>query len=257
LTSRVINLLGVDLGAEEKLMQAGRGNPRGYWENRSIRRWGDAVLDRLGGSWKSPPVLGDGWEFDKNLDEFREGARQILVKHFPDHGYIGWKDPRTSLLLPMWRTVVPIYRTILVVRDPRHVAGSLAERSGLDCEHSAYLWLRYTVAAWRSDPSHLLVRYDDFFRQPERVADEIATFLGLPDAEASLRAEIATFIDSTLKHDIGIDSSGPNMSLALELFRRLARGASENPAELIAELHAGWLADAGRSPARSAAGGGA
>jgi hypothetical protein len=255
LTSRVINLLGVDLGAEDEIMHPGRANPRGYWENRKIRRWGDALLETLGGTWQSPPVLRDGWERGEDLERFRERAREILVEHFPDHGYIGWKDPRTSLLLPLWRTVVPIHRTILVLRDPRHVAGSLAERSGLDSEHSAYLWLRYTIAAWRSDPLHLLVRYDDFFRQTDRVVDEIATFLGLPPAEATSRAEIATFIDATLKHDVVLESGGPNLSLALDLFGRLERGASESAAALIAELYDGWLSEAaGLAPTPSRAG---
>jgi hypothetical protein len=248
LTSRVINLLGVDLGADEKLMSRGRWNARGYWENRQIRRWGDALLATLGGSWRSPPALRDGWELRRNLDGFRDRARRILAKHFPDRGYIGWKDPRTSLLLPMWRRVLPIHRTILVVRDPRHVAGSLAERSRIDPEHSAYLWLRYTASAWRSDPACLLVRYDDFFQKPHRLAEEIAAFLGLPDAAAACRAEIATFIDATLRHDVGVDSIGPNLSLARELFTKLERGATESAAALIADLHASWLSEAATPP---------
>jgi hypothetical protein len=248
LTTRVINLLGVDLGAEEKLMSPGRGNPRGYWENRQIRRWGDGLLEALGGNWRSPPALRDGWELGRNLDGFRDRARRILAKHFPDRGYIGWKDPRTSLLLPMWRTVVPIYRTILVLRDPRHVAGSLAERSGIDPEYSAYLWLRYTVSAWRSDPACLLVRYDDFLQQPHRLPEEIAAFLGLPDAAAACRAAIATFIDARLRHDVGVDSTGPNLSLARELFTRLEHCRTESAAALIADLHAGWLSEAATPP---------
>jgi hypothetical protein len=78
----------------------------------------------------------------------------------------------------------------------------------------------------------------------------------LPDAAARRRAEIATFIDATLKHDVGVESSGPNLALALELFRKLERGASDGAAALIAELRAGWLSEAADlAPTPSRAGG--
>jgi hypothetical protein len=87
------------------------------------------------------------------------------------------------------------------------------------------------------------------------VADEIATFLRLPDTVARGSGEIAAFIDAILKHDLEVESTGPNMSLALELFRKLERSASESAAALVTELHADWISEAGPARPPSYAGG--
>ena len=62
LITRVVNLLGWHLGAEERLMKADQFNPKGYWEHQSIVDLNDEILRRLGGSWRDPPPFPSGWE---------------------------------------------------------------------------------------------------------------------------------------------------------------------------------------------------
>jgi hypothetical protein len=222
-------------------MQPGPANPRGYWETRSIRHLGDSVLQALGSTWKAPPLLTDGWEVAGELDPFRVKAGQIIESLFPSDGHVGWKDPRNSLLLPFWRTAVPVFATVMVIRDPRFVASSLARRNGLDPDYAAYLWLRYTSAAWSADPHRLVVRYADLFERADEIVDEMACFLGLPRPSDAVRLEIASATVRDLRHDEAADDGGPQMRHALELFREIDAG-SQGATRLVEEAQSGWLA---------------
>src|SRR5262249_47884166 len=102
-----------------------------------------------------------------------------------------FKDPRLSLLLPFWRTVVPIATTIVLVRDPVEVAASLAARKyAVPPAQSAGLWLRYLLAATANDPGHLLVRHSDLFDAFPETLGSIAAHVGVvpPSSEAIAQA---------------------------------------------------------------------
>ena len=187
LLARVVNLLGVDLGAPGALMGPGPDNPAGYWENRAIKELDDEVLAHLGGAWDQPPLLEAGWELDAGLDPFRDRAREILGRDFagPAAGPVGCKEPRLCLLHPFWRTVVPISHTVVVVRHPTEVVASLVRRNGMDPGQGAVLWLRYLLAVGApADGSVLVVRLDDLTDRPDATAARLATHLGLPAARA-------------------------------------------------------------------------
>ena len=183
LAAMALNALGVAFGDPDLMMEPGPDNTAGYWENHSIKELDDRLLARLGGAWDTPPVLPPGWERSSDLDDLRALAVTVLDESFTDlpadTRWIGWKDPRCSLLLPFWRTVRPITTTILVVRDPAEVALSLHARNGIDAPQAAMLWLRYLLAAAGDDPTHLLVRHDRFFSDLPGVLSDIAAHLGL------------------------------------------------------------------------------
>jgi hypothetical protein len=195
--------LGVALGQESQLMGPGPDNAAGYWENRHIKELDDELLAALGGSWDQPPALSPGWERDPALDEFRVRAKATLEAAFePDdrRGWLCWKDPRLSVILPFWRTVVDVDRTIQVLRDPLEVSASLGRRNGLDPAHVSLLWLRYVLAAADGDPDQLRIDQqallDDLPRQMERMAAHLG--LRKPEAEAIERAEVQ--LDRSLHH---------------------------------------------------------
>src|SRR5438552_5712469 len=83
LTMRVLNLLGVELGRGEDLLEPlVPDNPAGYWEQRPIMMLNEEILAALGGSWFSPPPLDTGWERSPMLDPLRERARTLLSRQF-------------------------------------------------------------------------------------------------------------------------------------------------------------------------------
>ncbi|CAN5317808.1 hypothetical protein BH20ACT9_BH20ACT9_14880 [soil metagenome] len=245
LVARVVNLLGVDFGGERHRMAPSDANQRGYWEPRPIVALNDDLLRTLGGSWREPPALVDGWERDVRLDGHRAHARRVVRRVLGDGpGLVGWKDPRTSLLLPFWRTVTPVWRTIVVVRDPDEVVASLQARDGLSAEHAARLWLRYTTAAWRADPDRRLLAYEHFFDDHVTAVHRLTTALGLPPAEDATRARIAEFFDARLRtHTRPRTDAGHRLRLARGLYGVLLSSLEEQtPADLVVDtVHLGML----------------
>jgi GT2 family glycosyltransferase len=224
LAARLVNLVGVDLGPPEQLMEAKADNPRGFWENVPIYQLQRRMLRYLGGTWDAPPPTLPGWEQHRSLDRFRDDARQTLEEVFGDLAAdrcIGWKDPRTSLLLPFWRTVLPVDRVVLVVRDPIEVISSLAQRNGLDPEASARLWLRYHLTAQRDAPNALVLDYEDLLTDVDTGVQQLTEYTGLQGPTRDGWHEIRTFVDPALRSRPRVhhDDHGPTVSLATAVYR--------------------------------------
>ncbi len=122
-----LGALGISLGDPDRLMRPGPDNPAGYYEVQSILDLNQELLAHLGGAWDAPPVLDPGWENDPGLAPFRSRALQVLDDSFGTSGerppLIAFKDPRLSVLLPMWRLVTPIATTIVPGARPRRGRG--------------------------------------------------------------------------------------------------------------------------------------
>jgi hypothetical protein len=207
LVAGALRFLGVSLGDPERLMPPGPDNPVGYFEIESVMEFNERLLAHLGGAWDQPPVLDPGWEGETGLDSFRREASDILGEAFGTAAGgeqpIGFKDPRLSLLLPFWRTVIPITTTIVLVRDPLEVAASLAARKyRVEAPQAASLWLRYLFAATANDPGHLLVRYGALFEDLDGTLDAIVRHLGVaaPDPRAVHAAR--DHLVPTLRHHL-------------------------------------------------------
>lgn len=253
--THAIQLLGVSLGDEGLLLPPGHDNPRGYYENQLAKELDDELLAHLGGSWDRPPVLDPGWEHDTSLEPLRGRAREVLATSFrdiPEHVLVGWKDPRLSLLLPFWRTVIDVRTSIVVVRDPTEVAASLAERNGFPPWHSALLWLRYLLAATTADPGYLLVTLPELFEQPRSSLGRIAVHLGLSPPDDGVIATFTASLDPTLRHHDGRTAPRPDdpvSALADRVWNDGDVALGSLAPEVGTAIAAGWL----RSPADDAA----
>ncbi len=245
IAARLVQLLGVSLGDPDDLLEPGRDNPAGYWENRTIKELDDELLAHCGGSWDQPPVLAPGWEHDPGLDPFRARAADALTAEFAGTdaaGVIGWKDPRLSLLLPFWRTVTPVTTTVVVVRDPAEVAESLRSRNGIDPAQAALLWLRYLYAAVAADPTHLLVRLDDFFDDLPGSLAAMADHLGFPAPDAALTTDARAHVDPGLRHHTGFATDpNPVVALAREVWAGGTVRLDAVPPLVADALAQGWL----------------
>ena len=82
-------------------------NPE-HWESESISSTNEAILDRFHGSWDAPPDLPLGWELnDPRVDDIEDSSAQFAAT-FPARGVLVWKDPRLCLLLPYYRSIIPV-----------------------------------------------------------------------------------------------------------------------------------------------------
>ncbi|MGC1851318.1 MAG: sulfotransferase [Solirubrobacterales bacterium] len=214
LTTRILNILGVDLGPEGELMEPASGNnPAGFWEHDGIAGINEEILATLGGAprqrWRWPPPLGEDWQRDPRLESLRQSARGTLEQSFADRPLWGWKDPRTCVTLPFWQEVLPQTarvetgtRYVICTRHPQDVAASLQARDGMPAEESFALWLRYMsdALAHTGGQPRLCLSYESYFTEWEIQAERLAAFLGLPALDEEQREAIAAHIDRTLWH---------------------------------------------------------
>ncbi len=184
--------------------------------------WAAPGTSRPPWAWDGPTILGS----TRSGPGRRRSWSTTSVRSAPgDPGrLIGFKDPRVSLLLPFWRTVVSVRTTVVVVRAPAEVAGSLMRRNGIEPPQSALLWLRYVLGAAGNDPGHLLVVQHDFFDQLGPTLIRLADHLGLPRPTPAVEAEVAAHLDVDLQHGATADAGDWAANPLVELAERVWNG---------------------------------
>ncbi len=210
--SRLLNLCGLYLGPAEDLLFASTGlfgvsiedNPGDYWENIHFVRFNDEILRVFGGDLFHVPGFKPGWSHDERLLPLRHrvlGLTKDLVSHIP----WGWKDPRNTVTLEFWQSVVPDLKIVLCVRNPLEVIASLLKRDkGIS---AAQVWLRYhevLLETLASSP-HIVTNYETYFYDPAAEIRRIATFIDLAPSEQAIQDAIAT-ISPDLHRNISVEA---------------------------------------------------
>jgi len=186
-TSMIAKLLhqcGLYLGPEEQLLGANSGNADGHFEHKGFLKINDALLRHFGGSWEFPPQCELNWHEASALEPMRAEARALALELSARSPW-GWKEPRTTVLLPFWKSVLPSLRFVICVRSPLEVAKSLAKRNKIPLEQGMILWHRYMRAALEDTAgcSRMITHYEDFFVDPEAEADRLVRFCRLQKPE--------------------------------------------------------------------------
>lgn len=192
--AQLLNLCGLDLGPSERFLPANEFNPSGYFENEGFVNIDEALLTHLEGSWDNPPIFKEGWEYDPSFGQIVQETRSLL-KTFSGSSQWGWKDPRTTVLLPFWKLLIPDLRFVICIRSPLEVAKSLARRDRMPFQKGVYLWNQYMRAAIRDTEgcSRIFTFYEDFFNDATTEINRLIEFCGLqkPDDLSSLHGVIS------------------------------------------------------------------
>ena len=163
--------LGLQLG---NVITSAPYNQKGNRENPDSWPIHDAILSRVGAAWDNPPDGIVSWAPEQII-----AMRQFLKGYQPLPEPWGFKDPRITLLLDGWFSIVPHLSLVASIRHPVAVAQSLAARNGFSEERSFSLWERYNrdVLRWHSLTGCEVVNYDD--PHYEQTVRRVATDLGL------------------------------------------------------------------------------
>jgi hypothetical protein len=214
--------LGVTTGDAASLMSADEHNQGGYFEQLDVVALNNEILEYLGGTALEPTDLPGEWRADEFLSSAVERIRQILASLFGGQNFV-LKDPRISVLLPLWREAVSddvVF--VYIVRDPWEVGMSLQRRDGSELETGVSTWVRYNQAL-ASDMAgarvHAVV-YQDLLDDPVARLTELSDSLrewgqlgdGANALDAAARIETAyhrnvaeqtTSIDPVLAREVG------------------------------------------------------
>jgi hypothetical protein len=107
----------------EELGRSAVANPVGQFEDEDFVAFHESLLRRNG--WKSALVGGEAPL--KTAPEDRDAGLELIGTR-KTHAQWGWKDPRTTLFLAFWKTLVPELKTLAVYREPAAVVDSLLRR---------------------------------------------------------------------------------------------------------------------------------
>ena len=199
-TSLIAKLLyqcGLYLGSEDQLLGANSGNADGHFEHKGFLKINDALLHHFGASWEFPPQHRGNSQESPALERLRAEAK-ALIAELSIRSPWGWKEPRTTVLLPFWKSLVPRLRFVICVRSPLEVAKSLAKRNKIPVEQGMILWHAYMRAALEDSAGspRMITHYEDFFIDPAVETDRLVRFCELQRpangslSESGLRREL-------------------------------------------------------------------
>jgi hypothetical protein len=225
--TQLLALAGADLPAN--VMPGDEHNQKGYFEPWKIAIFNDERLRAAGSAWDDPfafpfhPLPAEeerGW-----LDR----ALALFDEEFPDAAWPLIKDPRATVLLPFWRTVLAERgvgaRCVIPVRHPLAVAGSLKRRDRFAEQKSVLVWSAYMLAAeaYTRDLPRAFVGYDallaDWRAEVARI--EAAHGAPLPKLTPKSAKEVDSFLTADLRHNAvsdGLKALGWAGEIAADVF---------------------------------------
>jgi hypothetical protein len=246
-TSAVTQLLAL-AGAHlpENVMPGDEHNARGYFEPWKVAIFNDERLHAAGAAWDDVfafPYRPLGRKAERG---WLNRAEALFEEEFGSARHPLLKDPRVTVQLPFWRTVLDdleiAARCVIPVRDPLAVAGSLERRDGFAPEKSVLLWTAYMLAAeaYTRDLPRAFVDYDallaDWRGEVARI--EAAHGARLPRLTAKAGQAIDAFLSPELRHneaggDLGaLGWAGELTASVQDWFQAAARGEAPDRAPL-------------------------
>ena len=151
----------------------------------------------------------------------------LLRKKLALHAPFGFKDPRTTKLLPFWRRVFAAggfdVRYVFALRNPVSVTKSLAKRNHFEIEQSYLLWAEYVLTALDHLDGHaaIAVDYDQLIRDPSESMQQLARWFCVDLDANELQEYCNDFLDGALQHstfsfdEVHLDAAAP--ALVIEI----------------------------------------
>jgi len=140
------------------------------------------------------------------VDEFRAAISHQRQGIPSEDSMWGWKNPRTTYVLPILTKLEPGAPTAHLIRDGRDMAYSKNQIQLNDCRslvpedlkdaaepiQSVALWSRINLAAIKyleahSPGGHIVVRYEDLCADPATHSERLLTHLGIPVTDGVLQ----------------------------------------------------------------------
>jgi hypothetical protein len=205
LVARGLHVMGANLG-ERIDTEPHPANPHGHWEHTDVWKAQERLLIRFGREWHSSPgPLPPRWMEWPDTTSTIARLTAIATAEIERHGHWVVKDPRSSLLIPLWRAVThragTRLRIVRIFRGSDEVAASLAARNGMPREFAVRIWADHQRSIDRDavGMESKTFRHDSIMREPLTAFAEIGAWCGLPDA-SSRAAAAAALVDPTLWH---------------------------------------------------------
>ncbi len=200
---------GFDVATGSKLIVADQHNQYGYGEDAVIVQAHNTLLHGLDRGWNTLrgtfPLPAD-WTQRAGFEAARSELANYLTGEFARVGGRVWavKDPRMSILLPLWfrleRDLGFKLVMVLCVRNAGAVATSLEKRDGIPGDLGRLIWLQYNAAIVTHAASRIqaVLNYDTWFSDPESNLDLLQNAVG--QQLGAGRDRVLRLVNSELRH---------------------------------------------------------
>lgn len=199
----VLTKLGLDVGRGTEYERE-TGNARGLYEWRETVEFNDEWLGRYDSAWWAPPRLGTNDWREIDLRQLAASRRQL--PYFTGE-ISNWfvKDPRISLLIPLWdRLLLHRSPAVVVVRSPAATAASIRLRSSMHTARSLALGAEHyrAIYAALADRPAIVVNYEDMVADPVPTIEALAEFAAANGFEVTDDvAAVTDSVDAKLKRN--------------------------------------------------------
>ena len=209
--TQVLALAGAEL--PRNVMGGDEHNAKGYFEPWKIALFNDERLRAAGAAWDDVFAFPFRELASRAERDWTTRAEALFAEEYGDATFPLLKDPRVTVLLPLWRTILDgldvSARCVIPVRHPLAVAGSLARRNGFSPEKSVLLWSAYMLAAeaYSRDLPRAFVSYDGLLEDWRAEVTRIEAGHGapLPRLTDEAAARISSFLSPELRHNAADD----------------------------------------------------
>ncbi len=177
LLAQLCRCMGAYLGEEEELLGASLGNPDGHFENLEIMQINNNILRFCHKEWYSLEKI-DPDDNSPQIKKETERIKDVMYKLFAKSNIAVIKEPRMSVLLPLWHKVLDELHIeihyIWIFRNPLEVMESLQKRDGYSSKHGMLLWIHYNLSILKflKEKEYILIHYKDLledFQVPEEL----------------------------------------------------------------------------------------
>ena len=165
------------------------------------------MLAVFGLKWEDVALIDDARSHDQAVEPLLVEAVQYLRSQSVNHPLWSFKDPRTIRLVPFWRAALHRLEIdecyLVVIRNPRSVANSLARRHGMDAVTAYLLWLVYVVPNLNltAGRQFTVADYELVMAEPRGELERIARGLNIPLDDAG-KAGIDQFAGKVLDSNL-------------------------------------------------------
>lgn len=206
-TSLIANFFGAnELQLGSNLMQQGKGNPLGHFEDWEFVDFHNDVLkeNNFYIYFRTQPKI--------KIRNHHISNALTLIQNKSLYEFWGWKDPRTILFLNLWQSILPDARYIFVYRDFSMVVKSLLSREEfpgflLRYPHfAATSTIIYNSIALQFYKAHrqkcILAKLEHILADPQKFADIVNQKLELNlSASAFEKIYVPELLDGKHKHE--------------------------------------------------------
>ncbi|MCS1351935.1 sulfotransferase family protein [Mechercharimyces sp. CAU 1602] len=194
--------LGVYWGIN--LLPADRNNEGGYWEDREIIGMHRSIRQRYG----SPlPFLHPEWVQTPYGKEIKEKITAYIKSDFIQHPLWGWKDPRTSEYVAMWKEIAKelnfTLQYVVMVRNPLDVTYSMRESWGSSDGGALFYWKLHALLDlyMTEGESRYVVEYDRLLSHPVAEVKRLWDALDIPsEGDEWLARKTSEVVNPKLHH---------------------------------------------------------